>query len=158
MEQASPFVCELTPLTPAPSLSIATRVSHSAIGDLFNEGFPSILALLSREGLSPVGPPFALYGNITPDELDVEFGFPVPPEAGGEGRIGRGETPSGPSVSCLHTGPYVKVEPAYSALLEWIAGNGCAATGRAMEIYVDNPSETPPEQLRTRVHLLLEGE
>ncbi|TCD48012.1 GyrI-like domain-containing protein [Chlorobium sp. N1] len=157
MEHPSPFVCELTPLTPTPSLFIASRTAHSAIGELFNEGFPSILALLSRQGLAPLGPPYAIYGDIGPDELDVEFGFPVPPEAEGEGRIERGETPSGPSVSCLHTGPYVKVEPAYSALLTWIAENGRAATGRAMEIYIDNPSETPPEQLRTRVHLLLEG-
>lgn len=156
MEHSScPFNSELVTLQPAPALCIRARCAMNGIGELFNEGFPAILSELSRQGVSPGGPPYAFYSNIGPEELDVEFGFPLDaPIESGE-RIGKGETPGGRAVSSLFIGPYSEIGPAYDAMLKWIDDNGHEANGEACEIYLDNPAETPPEQLRTRVHLFL---
>ena len=39
--------------------------------------------------------------------------------------------------------------------MKWVEDNGFALSGEAYEVYLDNPAETPPDQLRTRVYLML---
>ncbi|MCG8377826.1 MAG: GyrI-like domain-containing protein, partial [Chlorobiales bacterium] len=64
-------------------------------------------------------------------------------------------TPSGKAATSLYIGPYEDAEPVYDALMKWISDNGLEANGVAYEIYLNNPAETPPEQLKTRICLLL---
>ncbi|MFT4789668.1 MAG: effector-binding domain-containing protein [Paraglaciecola sp.] len=53
-------------------------------------------------------------------DVDVEFGFPVSVNLTGTNNIRPSQTPSGKSVTCLHLGPYIDIEPSYRALTEWI--------------------------------------
>jgi effector-binding domain-containing protein len=54
-------------------------------------------------------------------------------------------------ATCLHTGPYNEMEPAYDALKEWVENNGHQATGVVYELYLNDPGETPPQELQTQI-------
>ena len=83
--------------------------------------------------------------------LDVELGFPVPKELPGKGEIQGGRIPAGKFATVLHAGPCDRVGPAYEALAKWIAEKGYQVTGVAYEVYLNDPNETKPEDLKTQV-------
>lgn len=149
------FTCEAKAFASVPALTIRAHTTMHDVEHLFNAGFREILDLLRTQGLTPVGPPFARYYNMDMNALDVEFGFPVSSSAGGSGRVSRSSTPSGKAASCIYIGPYAEVEPAYDALMKWTADNGLTLNGEAYEIYLNDPSVTPPDQLKTQVCLML---
>ena len=97
------------------------------------------------------GPPFTAYYNMDMQDLDVEIGFPVPKKLPDKGTIKAGEIPAGKVATCLYTGPYNEMEPAYNALHQWTQDNGYKLTGIAYEIYLNDPEQTPPEQLQTQI-------
>jgi effector-binding domain-containing protein len=41
--------------------------------------------------------------------------------------------------------------PAYEALARWIEENGYEPAGVAYEMYLNDPTETPPGQLQTQI-------
>jgi effector-binding domain-containing protein len=149
------FVCELKELAPTPALLIRASTSMSELGALFESGYHEILQQLATEGKSPLGPPFARYFGMSAGTFEVEFGFPVEGDVEGGGRVVSGSTPGGKAASSLYIGPYGEIEGVYDALMKWVEDNGFALSGEAYEIYLDNPAETPPDQLRTRVYLML---
>ena len=149
------FVCESRSIAAVPALTIRAHTSMHDIKALFEDGFRQISALLRAQGLKPSGPPFARYYNMEMNALDVEFGFPVSEAAEGGTRIVRSSTPAGQVACCTYIGPYEEIEPAYDALMKWTAENGLALSGESYETYLNDPSSTPPDQLRTQVCLML---
>lgn len=149
------FVCELKELAPVPAIVIRSRAAVSEIGPLFDSGFREIRQVLESQGKQPSAPSFARYYDMSEGSLDVEFGYPVDGNVQLSGRVVSASTPSGKAATCLYIGPYSEIEPAYSALMKWIAENSLEMNGEAYEIYLDDPFETPPEKLRTQIHLLL---
>lgn len=83
--------------------------------------------------------------------LDVEIGFPVSKKLPGKDDIQAGEIPGGKAATCLYVGPYGEIEPAYNALLEWVKDNGYEASGVAYEMYLNDPQQSPPQELQTQV-------
>ena len=79
--------------------------------------------------------------------LDIEFGFPVGRRLAGKSDIQASEIPGGKVATCLYTGPYSEIEPAYNALSQWIKDNGYEATGVACEMYLNDPAQTPPPRV-----------
>ena len=149
------FVPELKNLVSRPALTIRTRTRVRDIASLFHKGYTAITLLLNERGKVPAGPPFALYYNMDIDDLEVEFGFPVDELLEGSGSVIASATPSGKAVTTLYIGPYEEVEPAYDFLMKWSADNSLTLNGVAYEMYLNDPSQTPPEMLKTQVSLLL---
>lgn len=152
------FVPELKELITCPALTIRTRTRVSDIAALFGKGYTSIARFLQEQGKMPAGPPFALYYNMDMNDLEVEFGFPIDEPFDGYGSILASTSPSGRAVAVLYIGPYEEVEAAYDFLMKWSADNSLTLSGVAYEIYLNDPTDTPPEMLKTQVHLLLEEE
>jgi effector-binding domain-containing protein len=90
------------------------------------------------------------------ENLEIEAGFPVDEFVPGEGEIEAGQMPSGRLATCTHEGPYNEINAAYDALTNWIDGHGYEPTGVSYEIYLNDPSETPPEKLQTQLLFPLE--
>jgi effector-binding domain-containing protein len=88
-------------------------------------------------------------------DLDVEAGFPVTRRIASKGDIRASETSGGKVATCLYTGPYSEIEPAYTALSQWIKDNGYEAAGVAYETYLNDPDQTSPEELKTQIAFLL---
>ncbi len=104
-------------------LSIRTRVAVRDLPQVFGEGYGKIAQYLGELDEPPIGPPFAAYYNMDMENLDVELGFPVARTLPGREEIKSGEIVAGQVATCLHTGPYSGIEPAYTTLMEWMADN-----------------------------------
>jgi effector-binding domain-containing protein len=52
---------------------------------------------------------------------------------------------------CRFRGPYSELPRAYEALTRWLAEAGEEPSGVADEIYLSDPSVTPPDELETEI-------
>ena len=149
------YECEVQDQTSRPALSIRTRTPVQEVPRVIGEAYRAIAQYLGELQEQPAGPPFAVYYNMDMQDLDVEIGFPVSSRLTGKDDIQASETPGGKVATCLHTGPYSEIEPAYNALSQWIKNNGYEATGVAYETYLNDPGQTPPQELKTQIAFLL---
>jgi effector-binding domain-containing protein len=150
-----PYECELEERASRPVLSIRARTPVQNLPQVLGPAWGTIMQFLGELGEQPAGPPYVAYYNMDMQDLDIEIGFPVSTSVTGRGDIQASETPAGSYATCLHKGPYPEVGQAYDALWQWTNDNGREATGIAYETYLNDPRETPPEELLTRVALLL---
>ena len=145
------YVCTLHEQGPQPTLTVRKRASVKNLPQAMGEAYGAISQYLGELGEQPVGPPFCAYYNTDIEDLDVEMGFAVDKTFDGKGEVQAGEMPVGMMASCLFTGPYVEMAPAYEALATWIEENKMEATGVAYEFYLNDPNEVPPEELKTQI-------
>ena len=145
------YQCELNQQPAQPVLSIRTRTAVQDLREVLGKSYGSIMAYLMELGEQPVDAPFTAYYNMDMQNLDVEIGFPVGKALPGKGEIQSSTIPAGQYAGCIHTGPYNAIEPAYTALIAWIKQKGFEATGISYEFYLNDPSETPPDELQTRI-------
>lgn len=132
-------------------LSVRTRTSVGNLPGLMGKTYGAIAAYLGELGEQPSGMPFAGYFNMDMQNLDVEIGIPVRGRLPGRGDIRLSKIPGGQLATCIHAGPYSAIEPAYIALQQFVKDGGYEATGAAYEIYLNDPGETPEEELKTQI-------
>lgn len=145
------YTCGFVKQPAQPVLSIRTRTAVENLPQVLGAAYEKIIKYLSELGEFPCGAPFAAYYNTDMQDLDLEIGFPVLQALPGKDEVKPGEIPAGKQAVCLHIGSYSKVEPAYEALMEWVVEKGYTPTGVAYEFYLNDPSETPEEELKTRI-------
>ena len=145
------YKCELKEQHTQPALSIRRRTSVQDMPQVLGAAYGAIAQYLQELGEQPAGPPFTAYYNMDMQDLDVEIGFPVSGKFPGKDDIAASEIPSGKVATCLYVGPYNEMEPAYKALLQWIEDNGYEATGVAYEMYLNDPGQVPPQELKTQI-------
>jgi effector-binding domain-containing protein len=145
------YQCELKEPPFQYALSIRTRVSVQELPQALGQAYGAIAQYLGGLGEQPAGPPFAAYYNMDMQNLDVEIGFPLSAKLAGSGSIQASEMPSGKIATCVYTGPYTDIAPAYAALSAWMKENGCEATGVVYELYLNDPAQTPPLELLTQI-------
>lgn len=143
--------CKIEEWTTQPTMSIRTRSSLQAIGKTLSDGFGRIMEYLGELGEHPTGAPYTAYFNEDMDDLDIEIGVQVSKKLPGRGDIESGEMPHGQVATCLHTGPYAELRPAYESLSKWVAEHGYDAHGVAYEVYIDDPAQVAPAELKTIV-------
>lgn len=145
------YKIELLEQPAQPVISIRTRAAVGDLPQVLGSAYGAIMLYLGELGEHPSGAPFTAYYNMDMQDLDIEIGFPVPGILPGENEMKPGEIPAGKQVSCIHKGPYSQIEPAYNALMQWVAKNGYTATGAAYEFYLNEPCKTPESELLTRI-------
>ena len=145
------YQCELLEQSAQSVLSIRTRTAVGNLPQVLGKAYGAIMQYLSEIGQYPTDAPFTAYYNMDMQDLDVEIGFPVAAKLPGKDNIQPSEIPAGKQASCLHIGPYSQVEPAYDALMQWAKENGHTPTGVAYEFYLNDPGETPENELQTRI-------
>lgn len=145
------FQCEIKEQDPQPTLSIRARTPIQGLPQLLDESYNKIISYLAERGEEPVGAPFAAYHNMDLHDLDVEIGFPVAKATEGRGEIQPSQVPGGKLGFALHTGRYGDIAPAYDALAQYVREKGYEPTGVSYEFYLNDPEETPQEELLTQI-------
>ena len=145
------YLCEVKEQPAQLTLSVRTWTPVQDLPDVLGQAFGAVAHYLADLGEQPAGPPFTIYYNMDMQNLDVEMGFPVARGLPGKGEIQASQISGGKFATCLHTGPYSEVGQAYSALSAWMQENKHEPTGIAYEMYLNDPSETPPEALQTQI-------
>ena len=145
------YNCEILERTVQPVLAVRTRTPASELPQVLGRAYQAIVNLLGELEEDPAGPPYTAYFNMDMQNLDVEIGFPVSQKLKGRGEVIAGEIPAGSFASCLHTGPYSEIKSAYQVLMQWVVREGHEATGVSYEFYLNDPNQTPPEELMTQI-------
>lgn len=93
-----------------------------------------------------------------PERIRYDAAVTVGPEVRAEGDFGIQEIPAGRYAVTLHAGPYELLHKTWNAFCgEWLPHSGYALRNApSFEIYLNNPQNTPPEQLRTDLYLPIE--
>jgi effector-binding domain-containing protein len=137
------------------ALVFRTRASVRELGKLLPTTFEAVFQYLTALGAQPAGAPFAVYYNDDFKNFDVGIGFPTAGPLPGVDKVQSTEIAAGKYAACLYSGPYAHLEEAYRALDAWMDENHLPSATTAYEIYLSNPSETPPAELQTLVMKLL---
>ena len=145
------YQCEIKDRAAQPTLAIRTKIAIQELPATLGMSYGAIGQYLGMMGAAPVGAPFVAYYNMDVQALDVEIGMPVARALPGKDAIYAGEIPAGKYATCVHTGPYDAIEPAYTALTQFVMEKGYEATGVAYEVYLNDPTNTPPEALMTQI-------
>lgn len=145
------FQCEIRELAAQPTLSIRVRTPIHGLPQLLGESYGKIAGYLADLGQGPAGAPFVAYYNMDMQDLDVEIGFPVAKTIQGKGEIQASQVPGGKLGYALHTGRYSDIAPAYDVLTQFVKEQGYEPTGVSYEFYLNDPEETPQEQLQTQI-------
>lgn len=145
------YECQITEQEPRPALAIRTSLPVEQLPDFLGRAYGSIVQYLVELQEQPAGAPYVAYFNMDPKNLEVEAGFPVSRALPGHREIQSTEILGGKLATCLHVGPYSDCGPAYAALTQWTKDQGYEPTGVAFEIYLNDPSVTPPQELRTQI-------
>jgi effector-binding domain-containing protein len=145
------YYCELKEMPAQHTLYLRTTTAYQNLPQFFGAAYSAIFQHLGTLQQQPAGPPYAAYYNMDMQNLDVEAGFPVSGLLAGKGEIKAGEIPAGKYTTCLYIGPYDGIASAYTALTQWIQENKYEPSGIAYELYLDDPTNTPPQELKTQI-------
>lgn len=146
----------LQQLEAQPFVGIRREVPTSELGAFFAEVLPKVMGWMGQKGIAPASQPMAMWCAMDPETgiADCHAGCMVHEAVDGEGEITPGMTAAGEVLVVTHTGSYDTVGQTWMATYKHAAQLG-RAPGAGWEIYVDDPQETPVEELRTVIHLPL---
>ena len=143
---------ELVRLEPQPVASVVVPgIGAEAVGAALHGTLPDIFSHLQATGVAMVGAPFARYHAAGGDRFDLEAGIPVGGPFAETDTIKARELPGGDAIATVHVGSYDGLPGAIAALATWRTEHGRIAGGPFWEIYEDDPSSTPPDEVRTRL-------
>lgn len=145
--EANPFVF----------LSRTSAMTPEAIGATMGEAFAILAPFLEARGITPAGPPLALYHGYDEKEISFDVGVPVasPDTAKVEGEVKSGETPAGRALKTIHTGPYARLKDTYDGIMKHLEAEGLTIAGYSWEVYVTDPDKTPEDRLVTEIYFPL---
>lgn len=145
------YQCEIIDRPAQPVASIRTHAAVQDLSQVLGQAYDDMMQYLGQIGQYPAGEPFAAYYNMDMQNLDLEIGFPVAKAIAGKDSVQPGEIPGGKAVVCIHKGPYDKIGATYEAIDQWMKDNQVVPSGICYEFYLNDPQQTPPEDLETRI-------
>ena len=145
------YQCEIVERVVQPALSMRRIVSVQELPQALGQAFGQIEQYLQEIGEQPAGAAFVAYYNMDMEALQVEIGMPVARVLPGKGEIQATQMPSGKLATCMHIGPYEEIGGAYDALGAYLRDAGVQPSGVSYEIYLNDPTCTPAQELRTQI-------
>lgn len=102
------------------------------------------------EKLTIQGPPMSIFHGeeFDPEHYDMEVAFPVAEPVAG--------TREFPQRLCAHAtlrGPYTELSSVYAKLREWAEKEEYILAGAPFELYMTDPSKTPPDENVTEIYM-----
>ena len=134
------------------TVSIRTSTPLAKLPEVVGSCYEEIMQYLGPKGIQPVGAPFSIYYNMDMSNLDVEIGFPVATKVEGRGRVRPGRIPGGKCAVTVHVGPYETIGETYERLTAYVKEQGLETAAFCYEYYLNDPAQTPPEELETEIY------
>jgi len=123
----------------------------------FDTAFGSVVAAVTTNGGSIVGPPFGWYHGMPTETVDVAAGFPVTGMPAGQ-VAGTDVTvearPACRAVVAMHVGPYEGLAESYGNVMKWMQEQDLEPQDSMWEEYLTDPS-AEPDQSKWQTRLVL---
>lgn len=126
----------------------------SGIAEAMGQGFGQVYTFVAEREIKPISMPAAIYVEMpSPDGMFFRLGFFVTADdaARAQGEVQAGVIGGGDAFKAVHTGPYPELHKTHGAIWEHMDKVGAERGRPVWEIYVDDPMETEPAQLKTEV-------
>jgi effector-binding domain-containing protein len=136
-------------------VAVRTTTPVEKLSEVMGACYGDVIQYLGSQNAQPAGPPFAIYYNMDMSNLDVAIGFPVATALEGSGRAQAGTIPGGKAAVEMHIGAYDKIGEAYERLSAFVKENNLEIDTCTYEFYLNDPGETPPENLETEIYFPL---
>ena len=136
--------------------AVAIRKANATMTEisvLATEGLQKVFGFLAQKGIEIAGAPYLAYSNSNADfsQFDIELGIPINEIITVDGEFFMSKNCEGRAITTMHKGAYKDIEPAYTALMEYMAENKLESTGVYYDYYINNPADTPEGELLTQV-------
>jgi AraC family transcriptional regulator len=132
-------------------------VAHSGPAHEIGKAFDKLVAWAGpRALLRPSAQGVAVYlddmGASPSEEQRALAGLTVDEDVEGDDAVSIHIVPGGPHAMILYQGPYAKIGQAYNQLYKWLAAkNQEPANAPMFEVNLNNPRNTPPDELLTEI-------
>ena len=123
--------------------------------DLQDGGVPNAILEVKNHaeslGVLSVEGPFVIRSEGLEPEAGIKVGFVYKSAVEGKGEVKEGKMNGGRFAKCTHVGPYENMSGTMTAFHEFIHKNGFTGSGLVYEFYLNDPSITPPDELKTLI-------
>lgn len=129
-------------------------VRPQQIGAAVDKAFDELTEKIARGGVRTQGAPRARYHYRDGEQIGFDLGFPIAPAdvaAAHRAGLATGETLSGEALTTTHQGPYENLAQTYRALEADMKERGIAGQGAVWEVYLNDPDDTPRQDLLTQI-------
>lgn len=132
-----------------------TGTAPEAISAGMSQAFDELAAFIADHEVAPTAPPLAIYYDYNEDHTTWVAGFPASDAdlAKADGAVQALRAPGGKVLTHLYKGPYSGLKTVYDALMAQMASDGLRMAGPAWEVYLNDPDQTPEQDLETRINL-----
>lgn len=132
---------------------IRITVPRAEIQQVMGPGYQELMAAVSAQGITPVGPWFNHHLRMEPDIFDFELGVPVTSPISPTGRVEIGELPAGLVARTVYQGPFEGLGAAWEDFESWIVSEGHIPAPDLWECYLVGPeSSSNPADWRTELN------
>lgn len=127
------------------------------ISATMQKAFENVMHFLKSHHIEPPGEALSVYYTYDPTEMTFRAGCFVSEDdvAKAEGTIQAASTPAGKVLTFTHIGPYAGLRNSYGEMMTYLEENGLKIGAPTWEVYVNDPSSVPEEELRTDVFVSL---
>lgn len=140
-----------------------TTTNTADLGPDMSAAFEALYAAIGKAGITPCGPPRAIYTAWGPNEVRFTVAVPIDraPVDVPEG-ITVAASPERTTLRFVHQGPYRELRATYGRIEAWLRERGGIKTPEdwaryapMWEEYMNDPTTTPESALLTRIYLTL---
>jgi len=143
---------ELVDAEPVTTAVVRAVVPAAGLTGFFDSSFRELVATTTEQGVTLLGPAFALYRGPFAETVDLEVGFPVDRVVRAQGNVLASELPGGRLARTTHAGAFDGLGEAWARLAAWLGERGHSPATERWESYVTQPSpDMDPRDLRTEL-------
>ena len=157
-----PFAEVDVPATRALQVMGECGPGHGAISTAMEECFTALMAFARAHGVTPAGPPRAIYTTMGSDGMAFVVALPIAEDAAVDldDRVFADVLPGVHAMCFTHVGPYAELSRTYAEIESTLRVRGLLSTERdwarfmpMWEEYLGDPATTPPSELVTHIYL-----
>lgn len=135
------------------------ELANCDIAQKLGSAYGEIEALMQQNNVQFVYYPIVITHFFDFVKYKFEAAIPIPTDKANiqtTGRIILSKSPSGKMIKAVHKGPYNKVADTYNKIGSYMNDNGLKERDNSFEVYINDPSNTPEEELITWIFFPVE--